>query len=78
EKWATDIVYVEDGVLKRSEKMDHVKELKVLPNLLAVVESWLRDETKLEEKKKIKEKALINSTPQPFKMMSSKHMAYFR
>ncbi|CAI9776673.1 unnamed protein product [Fraxinus pennsylvanica] len=79
ETWATDLVYVQEGVLKRSEKLSEVKELKDLPNLLSVVESWLRSQTKIE-------KNPINPTPQikksspfdtsPFR--SSRHMAYYR
>ncbi|KAG8370818.1 hypothetical protein BUALT_Bualt13G0023000 [Buddleja alternifolia] len=58
ETWATDVVYVQDGVLKRSDKLSELKELKEYPNLLSVVENWLRSETKIEKKKP------VNATPQ--------------
>ncbi|XP_075524347.1 ABC transporter I family member 19-like [Primulina tabacum] len=74
ETWATDLVYVQDGVLMRSEKASGLKELDYFPNLLSVVESWLRSETKIEKKP-------INPTPQPqasSPFRSSRHMAYYR
>ncbi|KAL2487914.1 ABC transporter I family member 19 [Forsythia ovata] len=80
ETWATDLVYVQDGELKRSEKLSELKELKDFPNLLSVVESWLRSQTKIEKKNP------INPTPQILKsspfdtspFRSSRHMAYYR
>ncbi|XP_073154533.1 ABC transporter I family member 21-like [Henckelia pumila] len=79
ETWATDLVYVQDGVLKRSEKVPGLKEFDYCPNLLSVIESWLRSETKIEKKP-------ITPTPQhqtssPFNnspFRSSRHMAYYR
>lgn len=77
ETWATDLAYVQDGVLKRSEKMSELKELKDCVNLLSVVERWLRCETKIEKKKPAN--LLQKSSPfdnSPFR--SSRHMAYYR
>ncbi|XP_057798125.1 ABC transporter I family member 19 [Salvia miltiorrhiza] len=80
ETWATNLVYVQDGTLKKSEKMAELNELKHNPNLLSVVESWLRSETKIEKKKPINSPSpLKKSSPfdaSPFK--SSRHMAYYR
>ncbi|KAL7113117.1 hypothetical protein ACP275_04G043900 [Erythranthe tilingii] len=81
ETWATDLVYVQDGVLNKSQKLSDLNELKNNLNLLSVVESWLRSETKIEKKK-----TQVNSTPQPKKsspfdnspFRSSRHMAYYR
>ncbi|KAL7151606.1 hypothetical protein ABFS83_04G042800 [Erythranthe nasuta] len=81
ETWATDLVYVQDGVLNKSQKLSDLNELKNNLNLLSVVESWLRSETKIEKKK-----TQVNSTPQPKKsspfdsspFKSSRHMAYYR
>lgn len=74
ETWATDIAYIQDGDLKRAEKLSELHELKNATNLLSVVESWLRAETKCQKK-------VINhpkhfSQASPFR--SSKHMAYYR
>ncbi|XP_051120531.1 ABC transporter I family member 19-like [Andrographis paniculata] len=77
ETWATDLVYVQDGVLKKSEKLSELFELKSYPNLLSVVEHWLRHETKIEKKKPAD--AIKKSSPfdtSPFR--SSRHMAYYR
>ncbi|XP_043692226.1 ABC transporter I family member 19 [Telopea speciosissima] len=80
ETWATDVAYIQDGELKRSEKLSEVPELKDAANLLSVVESWLRSEIKGEKKKLInppiqsrKASPLDNS---PFR--STRHMAYYR
>ncbi|KAH7577689.1 hypothetical protein JRO89_XS01G0285400 [Xanthoceras sorbifolium] len=54
ETWATHLAYIQDGELKRAEKLTEVDELKNSTNLLSVVESWLRSETKTEKKKSIK------------------------
>ncbi|GAV80147.1 hypothetical protein CFOL_v3_23608 [Cephalotus follicularis] len=79
ETWATHLAYIQDGQLRRAEKLLEIDELKSSVNLLSVVESWLRSETKCEKKK------LINPTPQiqvsPFgtsPFMPSRHMAYYR
>ncbi|KAL0459386.1 UNVERIFIED_CONTAM: ABC transporter I family member 19 [Sesamum latifolium] len=78
--WATDLVYVQEGVLKRSDKLADLKELKNNMNLLSVVESWLRTETKIEKKKPVNSPSpLQKSSPfdnSPFR--SSRHMAYYR
>ncbi|KAF9625011.1 hypothetical protein IFM89_017007 [Coptis chinensis] len=79
ETWATDVAYIQDGELRRSQKLVELPELKNASNLLSVVESWLRSETKRENK-------LVAASPQfkkasafdnsPFR--SSRHMAYYR
>ncbi|XP_027094864.2 ABC transporter I family member 19-like [Coffea arabica] len=80
ETWATDIVYIQEGILKRHEKLSNLSELKASPNLLSVVESWLRSETKVEKKKHITAQSPVRkSSPfdaSPFR--SSRHMAYYR
>ncbi|KAJ8534653.1 hypothetical protein K7X08_016381 [Anisodus acutangulus] len=53
ETWATDLVYIQDGTLKRCEKLSELPELKSSPNLLSVVENWLRTETMIEKKKPV-------------------------
>ncbi|KAJ8650669.1 hypothetical protein MRB53_003692 [Persea americana] len=80
ETWATDVAYIQDGELRRAEKLSELNELKNGANLLSVVESWLRSETKCKSKK------TVNPTNQfsraspfdtsPFR--SSRHMAYYR
>ncbi|KAI4301078.1 hypothetical protein L6164_034394 [Bauhinia variegata] len=79
ETWATDLAYIQDGELRRAEKLSDVSELKCSTNLLSVVESWLRSETKREKKNP------IHQTPPPQKtafasspFVSSRHMAYYR
>ncbi|RAL42191.1 hypothetical protein DM860_011974 [Cuscuta australis] len=83
ETWATDLVYVQDGVLKKSEKLSEVDELKTCPNLLSVVETWLRSETPIDKKKTAGNLPAApprnKSSPfdaSPFR--SSRHMAYYR
>lgn len=81
ETWATHLAYIQDGELKRTEKLSELSELKSSPNLLSVVESWLRSETKIEKKKPANPvtQSLRSSSPfdsSPFK--SSRHMAYYR
>ena len=85
ETWATDLAYVQEGVLRRIEKLSKLDELKNSANLLSVVESWLRSETKLEKKKTINPPAQIQTQiqriPSPFDsspFRSSRHMAYYR
>lgn len=73
ETWATHLAYIQDGELKKAQKLLEVEELKNSVNLLSVVESWLRAETK-QEKKKTKNPAQTSS---PFGM-SSRQMAYYR
>jgi CCR4-NOT complex subunit CAF16 len=78
ETWGTHLAYIQDGELNRSSKMADIEELKTSPNLLSVVESWLRSETKLTKKKR---KPLTAWKPSPFDnspFRSSKHMAYYR
>lgn len=80
ETWATHLAYIQDGELKRVEKLKDVNELKNSANLLSVVEAWLRAETKSEKKKPINPPAQIQKTS-PFgasPFMSSRHMAYYR
>ncbi|KAF5738959.1 ABC transporter family protein [Tripterygium wilfordii] len=80
ETWATHLAYIQDGELRRSEKLSEVDELKSSTNLLSVVESWLRSETKQEKKKPITASSL-NQKTSPFgssPFTSSRHMAYYR
>ncbi|XP_061968135.1 ABC transporter I family member 19 isoform X2 [Populus nigra] len=80
ETWATHLAYIQDGELRRAEKLTEVHELKSSANLLSVVESWLRYETKSEKKKPTNPPAQNQKTSplgsSPF--MSSRHMAYYR
>lgn len=79
ETWATHLAYIQDGELRRCAKMEDVNELKSADNLLSVVESWLRSETKLPKKELIKPSiqsrgaSPFNSSP----FRSSRHMAYY-
>ncbi|CAA0823955.1 ABC transporter I family member 19 [Striga hermonthica] len=80
ETWATDLVYVQEGVLRRSDKLAELQELKNRVNLLSVVESWLRSETKIEKKKPLPS-PFQTQKPSPFDnspFRSSRHMAYYR
>ncbi|GER24941.1 ABC transporter family protein [Striga asiatica] len=80
ETWATDLVYVQEGVLRRSDKLAELEELKNRVNLLSVVESWLRSETKIEKKKPLSSSSQTQK-PSPFDnspFRSSRHMAYYR
>nr|CAB3448286.1 unnamed protein product [Digitaria exilis] len=80
ETWATDIAYIQEGELRKSVKYSDVEELKSAKNLLSVVESWLRSETKLPKKDPpCSETQPRRSSPfdnSPFR--SSRHMAYYR
>ncbi|KAK1290701.1 ABC transporter I family member 19 [Acorus calamus] len=80
ETWATHVAYIQDGGLKRTEKLSELPELKNSANLLSVVESWLRAETKCQKKKLIDPPIeMKKSSPfdnSPFR--SSRHMAYYR
>ncbi|KAI0510247.1 hypothetical protein KFK09_010851 [Dendrobium nobile] len=80
EAWATDLAYIQEGELRRLAKVADIQELKVAKNLLSVVESWLRSETKLPKKEPIGFHAKsTGSSPfdaSPFR--SSRHMAYYR
>lgn len=81
ETWATDLAYVQEGDLRKIEKLSELDELKTSSNLLSVVESWLRSETKCEKKKPINPPAQVQRTPSPFDsspFRSSRHMAYYR
>lgn len=71
ETWASHLAYIHGGELKLSAKLKEIKDLETSPNLLSVVENWLRSETKVE--KKTKKKPVASS---PF--MSSRQMAYYR
>ncbi|XP_010482711.1 PREDICTED: ABC transporter I family member 19 [Camelina sativa] len=78
ETWATHLAYIQDGELNGLSKMADIEELKSAPNLLSVVESWLRSEIKVVKKKK-KPVAAWKPSPldnSPFR--SSRHMAYYR
>ncbi|KAJ8899432.1 hypothetical protein K2173_018406 [Erythroxylum novogranatense] len=76
ETWATHLAYIQNGDLKKAEKLTDVHELKICANLLSVVESWLRTETKHEKMKPTMPPAQ-NQRTSPFGM-SSRHMAYYR
>ncbi|KAI3984829.1 hypothetical protein MKX01_039446 [Papaver californicum] len=80
ETWATDLAYIQDGEFRKSEKLFDLQELKSATNLLSVVESWLRAETKCESKKLVAPVSNIRKAPpfdnSPFR--SSRHMAYYR
>ncbi|KAI3968804.1 hypothetical protein MKX01_028954 [Papaver californicum] len=80
ETWATDLAYIQDGELRKSEKLLDLQELKSATNLLSVVESWLRAETKRESKKLVAPLSNIRKVSpfdnSPFR--SSRHMAYYR
>ncbi|KAA3459565.1 ABC transporter I family member 21-like [Gossypium australe] len=80
ETWATHLAYIQDGQLKRSEKLTEINELKSSENLLSVVEAWLRSETKCEKKKPSNSPAQVqkSSTFGTSPFMSSRHMAYYR
>lgn len=80
ETWATDLAYIQDGELRRTDKLSELAELKHAANLLSVVESWLRSETKIEKKKPVSNSSQVRkSSPfdsSPFR--STRHMAYYR
>lgn len=80
ETWATDLAYVQDGDLKRTEKLADLDELKNSVNLLSVVESWLRSEIKRVKEKPTNPPAYLQKISpfdnSPFR--SSRHMAYYR
>lgn len=81
ETWATHLAYIQDGELRRAEKLSEIGELKNSANLLSVVESWLRSEIKLEKKKPINPPAAQIQKTSPFgtsPFVSSRHMAYYR
>ncbi|ERN18794.1 hypothetical protein AMTRI_Chr07g24240 [Amborella trichopoda] len=81
ESWATHVAYIQDGELRRSEKLADVNEMKSAKNLYSVVESWLRSETKTMTKKAFNPASHVRRVPtvndaSPFR--SSRHMAYYR
>ncbi|KAL1367610.1 hypothetical protein HN51_021668 [Arachis hypogaea] len=79
ETWATHLAYIQAGELRRAEKLSDVDELKSSANLLSVVETWLRAETRNEKKKPVQNTAQTQKTSvasSPF--FSSRHMAYYR
>ncbi|GMN49003.1 hypothetical protein TIFTF001_018168 [Ficus carica] len=81
ETWATHLAYIQDGELRRAEKLSENDELKNSANLLSVVESWLRSETKLEKKKPVNPPTAQIQKTSPFgtsPFVSSRHMAYYR
>lgn len=75
ETWATHLAYIQEGELRRVEKLSELPELKSFTNLLSVVEAWLRSETKLEKKKPV---STTTSNPRSSPFGSSRHMAYYR
>lgn len=81
ETWATHLAYIQDGELRRAEKLSEIDELKNSANLLSVVESWLGSETKLEKKKPVNRPTAQIQKTSPFgtsPFVSSRHMAYYR
>jgi CCR4-NOT complex subunit CAF16 len=83
EAWATDVAYIQEGELRKSAKYLDIEELKGAKNLLSVVESWLRSETKLPKKEEPRrsEAATQPRRSSPFDaspFRSSRHMAYHR
>ena len=80
ETWATDFAYIQEGELRRSGRYSDIEELKSAKNLLSVVESWLRSETKLPKKEpprpeiQARRSSPLDASPFP----SSRHMAYYR
>ncbi|PKA60586.1 ABC transporter I family member 19 [Apostasia shenzhenica] len=81
ETWATELAYIQDGLLRRSAKMADIDELKSSNNLLSVVEQWLRSEAKLPKKEAVNVPAQVGSRSSPFGsslLRSSRHMAYYR
>ncbi|KAK1397899.1 ABC transporter domain-containing protein [Heracleum sosnowskyi] len=80
ETWATDLAYIQEGELRKTEKLSELSELKHAANLLSVVECWLRSETKIEKKKpannssEVKKSSPFDSSP----FRSTRHMAYYR
>ncbi|KAF8041838.1 hypothetical protein BT93_A0436 [Corymbia citriodora subsp. variegata] len=80
ETWATHLVYIQDGELRRAERLAEVDDLKRSANLHSVVEAWLRSETKREKKKPVttfsqpQKTSLSGASP----FTSSRHMAYYR
>ncbi|KAJ4955064.1 hypothetical protein NE237_011847 [Protea cynaroides] len=80
ETWATDVAYIQEGELKRTEKLSELPELKDAANLLSVVESWLRSETK-SGKKKLINPPIQSRKASPFDnspFRSSRHMSHYR
>ncbi|XP_031377319.1 ABC transporter I family member 19 [Punica granatum] len=78
EAWATHLVYIQDGELKRAEELTLIDELKRSGNLHSTVESWLRSETKSEKKKKQPTQSQRTSSYGFSPFASSRHMAYYR
>ena len=86
ETWATDIAYVEDGELKRSEKIETLEEFqgpKGAKNLLGVVEPWLRNERDERERsgkvrRGIVAKASVVRPADVSPFTSSRQMSYYR
>ncbi|KAI4331534.1 hypothetical protein MLD38_029719 [Melastoma candidum] len=77
ETWATHLVYIQDGELRKSERLSDIEELKHSANLHSVVKSWLRAETKQSKRKlpdTTQKPSLFGASP----FTSSRHMAYYR
>lgn len=78
ETWATHLAYIQDGELRRTQRLSEVNELKSSANLLSVVESWLRSETKNMKKKASNLNSHKSNPFGPSPFMSSRQMAYYR
>jgi CCR4-NOT complex subunit CAF16 len=84
EIWATHIAYVEDGKLKRAERLSELPELhppSTAKNLIQVVEPWLRTERSEREKHRTTNAVKPDIVTRPADVSpwtSSRHMAYYR
>lgn len=85
ESWATHVAYVDNGRLKRSEKLSDLPELggpNGATNLIGVVEPWLRKEREEREQRKltVKKPSKLNVVRpldvSPF--TSSRQMSHYR
>jgi len=80
ETWATHLAYIQDGELKRAEKLPKLHGSKSCANLFSMVESWLHSEAKT-KKKKSANTIIHPKTSSPFDVSafrSSRHMVYNR
>ncbi|CAK9195485.1 unnamed protein product [Sphagnum troendelagicum] len=83
ETWATHIAYVEDGKLKRAERLSELPELhppSTAKNLIQVVEPWLRTERSEREKHRtnVVKPDIVTRPADVSPWTSSRHMAYYR
>lgn len=79
--WASHLAYVEDGKLRRLQRIIEIFELKSLgedKNLLQVVEPWLRTEREMRKQDAVEEDNFRNESVIAYAWTSSRHMAYYR